>query len=444
MIRPLAAIVALTTLAACSHATTSPSAAPSGSGKIGYVRMDELVRKHPLYAQLAQYDQSIQAFDLRATAPRAVAQGPEIQARERDLQHQLSAAADRTKKLLDEKQKQYQAQEAAAITAALRSAGTGGPGAMQIAGSVNATAQQQTGGAAAQAQRDLESYRVTLQKQADAQIGAVQKALSDRANRTYRAQADRLQAGEAALSLRLANEDSAQRLALRTKLSSLALDDAAREDAQKQLAALDRKEADAVAAQRNRDQQTLAALQTQLRTQVQNDLRKQVDQIHQRSMMQLAQRQAALVKQMQVASANGPLVQTTVVNGKPQQQVNPNLPPALRSRIQQLHNDYQKRFQSDAQTTITEFNKTREDLSRRYAELHGVDAAATAGAQNQIATLKKKRDDLYGQITAQIGREVRVIAQERGISVVLTDVVAPVGGVDLTQDAMKDIESLHE
>lgn len=444
MIRPLAAIVALTALAACSHGASSPSAAPSGSSKIGYVRMDELVRKHPLYAQLAQYNQSIEAFDLRATAPSAVAQGPEIQARERDLQRQLNAAADRTKKLLDEKQKQYQSQEAAAINAALRSAGTGGPGAMQIAGSVNATAQQQTGGAATQAQRDLESYRVTLQKQGDAQIAAAQKALTDRASRTYRSEADRLQAGEAALSLRLANEDSAQRLALRTKLSSLALDDAAREDAQKQLAALDRKEADAVGAQRNRDQQTLTALQTQLRAQVQTDLRKQVDLIHQRTMTQLAQRQAALVKQMQVASTGGAVVQRTVVNGKPQQQVNSNLPPALRSRIEQLHNDYQKRFQNDAQTTIADFNKTREDLSRRYAQLHGVDAGATASAQSQIATLKKKRDDLYSQITAQIGREVRVIAQERGISVVLTDVVAPVGGVDLTSDAMKDIESLHE
>ena len=47
-------------------------------------------------------------------------------------------------------------------------------------------------------------------------------------------------------------------------------------------------------------------------------------------------------------------------------------------------------------------------------------------------------------MVAQIDREVRLIAQQRGISVVLTNVVAPAGGVDLTPDALKDIESLHE
>ncbi len=135
---------------------------------------------------------------------------------------------------------------------------------------------------------------------------------------------------------------------------------------------------------------------------------------------------------------------TNVVNGRIQQQINPNLPPALRSRIEQLHNDYQKRFQNDAKTTIADFEKTRQDLSRRYAELHGIDSASQQGAQNQIASLRKKRGDLYDQMVAQIDREVRVIAQQRGISVVLTNVVAPAGGVDLTPDALKDIESLHE
>ena len=117
---------------------------------------------------------------------------------------------------------------------------------------------------------------------------------------------------------------------------------------------------------------------------------------------------------------------------------------ALRTRIQQLHDDYQKRFQDDAKTTIADFEKTRADLSRRYAELHGVDVSAQHGAHAQILALRKKREDLYDEITGQIDREVRLIAQQRGISVVLSDVVAPAGGVDLTPDALKDIESLHE
>ncbi len=427
-------------LSGCSHATTAP--APAEKGAVGYVIMDDLVKKHPLYDQLARYDRSIEAFDLTSTAPQVAATDPHLAERERELQKQLNDAVDRTRKLIDQKQKQYQQQESAAIAAALRGAGAGGPSAAQIAGSVNATARQQQSGVAVQAQRDLNAYRSTLQKQDTAQINAASKALSERADRTYRAKAEELQSKESALSLKMASEDAPQRLALRTKLTSLALDDAAREDAQKQLAAIDRKEADALAAARNRDQQTLVALQAQLKDQVQGDINAQVAAIRKRSLGSLAQRQQTLTRQ--VSNVGGPVVKTTVVNGRVQQQVNNSLPPALKARIEQLHNDYQKRFQEDAKTTMADFNKTRQDLGKRYAQLHGVDGASQAGAQAQILSLRKKREDLYGEITAQIDREVRLIAQQRGISVVLTNIVAPAGGVDLTPDALKDIESLHE
>ncbi|HZO93829.1 MAG TPA: hypothetical protein VFB22_08650 [Candidatus Baltobacteraceae bacterium] len=443
MIRRIAVLVAVAALAACGHSTAQSASAPSGSGLVGYVRMDELVKKHPLYDQLARYDRSIDAFDLTTTAPAVASPDPKLLAREQTLERELSDAANRTNHLLAQKQKEYQEEENRAIDAALRGAARGGPSAAQIAGALNATARQQQTAVAAQAQRDLDAYRTDLGKQDQAQIAAVQKALNDRANRTYRAKADELQAKESALSLQLASDDAAERLALRTKLSSLALDDDARDQAQKQLAALDRKEADAVAAQRNRDQQTLSGLQAELHDQVQHDLDAQVAQIRKRSLGSLAQRQATLAKQVRT-EATAPVISMIGPDGKPQTRVNPNLPPDLRARIERLHQDYQKRFQADAKTTIAEFEKTRQDLSRRYAELRSVDASANAGAASEIAALRKKRDDLYDQITAQIDREVRLIAQQKGISVVVNDVVAPAGGVDLTPDAMKDIESLHE
>ncbi|HEY0394025.1 MAG TPA: hypothetical protein VGD01_05975 [Candidatus Elarobacter sp.] len=438
-LRRLAAAAALGALAACGHGQSQSGSA--GSGAVGYVRMDDLVKKHPLYDQLARYERSIQAFDLTSTAPQVARNDPQLVQREAALQKELRDAADRTQKLLGQKQQEYQQQEATAIAAAMRGAGQTGPSAAQIAGNVNATAAQQQSGAGVRAQRDFESYRKTLQKQDQAQIDAAQRALSARADRTYRAKVEELQSKESALSLKMASEDAAQRLALRTKLSSLALDDTAREDAQKQLAALDRREADALAAQRNRDQQTLSSYQAQLHDQVQSDLNAQVGSIRKRSIGSLAQRQTALAQRVR---SSGPVVQTTVVAGRPQQQINPNLPPALRSKIEQLHSDYQKRFQNDAKTTIADFEKTRKDLSRRYAELHGVAGASQQGAGAQILALRKKHDDLYDQMVAQIDREVRLIAQQRGISVVLTNVVAPAGGVDLTPDALKDIESLHE
>jgi Skp family chaperone for outer membrane proteins len=93
---------------------------------------------------------------------------------------------------------------------------------------------------------------------------------------------------------------------------------------------------------------------------------------------------------------------------------------------------------------VADFNTTRADLAHRYALLNGTDQSATLSAQAEIVSLQKKRADLYAEMVAQIGREVKTIAQQRGISVVVSDVAAPAGGVDLTDDAMKDIETLHE
>jgi hypothetical protein len=438
--RRLLALVACGALVACARG--GPTAAPPGApvtGKIGYVRMDDLVKKHPLFGQLAQYDSNIAALNLSTLVPRVLANGPALKAEEDRLQAQLRAAAKRTDDLLAQKGKSYQDRENAAIAAALRSAGApAGPSVGAIQSQMEGTARAQAVGAGAQAQRDLDNYRKQLQAQDAAQVTATEHTLAARADRTYRAKAEELNAKESALSLQLATADASERLTLRTRLSSLALDEAARDEANKAIAALDRKQADQVAALHNADQQTLAALHAQLQQSIQNDMRAQVAQIQQRSLARYKQRADQL--RTQFAPANGPLI-AAGPNGKAV--VNPNLPPALQERIKQLHANYAQAFQKDAQATIADFQKTRSDLSARYALLTGTDAAAAKSAQSEIRSLVKKRDDLYAQMVAQIDREVKTIAQEHGVSTVVST-VAPAGGVDLTADAMKDIESLHE
>jgi hypothetical protein len=437
----LLALVACGSLAACAHGGSSAPAASSApeSGRVGYVRMDDLVKKHPLYGQLAQYDSNIAALNLGTMVPHVLANGPELKREEARLEAQLDAAAKRTDALLAAKGKSYQDRENAAIAAALRGAGApGGPSVAGIQSQMEGTARTQAAGAGAQAQSDLDAYRKQLEAQDGAQVAAAQHTLAARADRTYRAKSDELSAQESALSLTLANGDAAERLSLRTRLSSLAMDDAARDEDNKALAALDRKEADALAALHNRDAQTLAALQTQLRAGIQQDMGTQVAQIRQRSVQRFRERADQL--RTQFTPGSGPLIATSPNGGS---QVNPNLPPALRQRISQLHADYTQAFQSDVKATVADFQKTRSDLTRRYALLTGTDVAAAQSAQLEIRSLEKKRDDLYGQMVAQIDREVKTIAQQRGISTVVSS-VAPAGGVDLTGDAMKDIETLHE
>lgn len=402
--------------------------------------MTDLVKVHPLYSQLSGYDESIQALNLSSIVPQVAKPDAAIAKEEAALQRELNAAADRTRRLLNQKSQQYQAREQRAIDLALRAKGPGAPSAAAIARQINAGAQGQSANVAAQANRDFESYRKTLIAQDNAELVAAQKALAQRAQRQFRAKQDELQAKESALSLDQANKNAATRLSLRTRLSSLALDDTQRDQVRGELTALDRGEADALAALKNRDGQTLAAYSAQLRASVQRDIRAKADDVHGRSIAKLRLREQDIRKQFSA----GPLVAAVVPSGKDDRRNAARLSPQLRATIQTLHSNYQKQFNSDAKSTIADFNRTREDLRRRYEQLRGIDAAAQSGAAAQIESLTKKRADLYGQMVAQIGREVRLLAQQRGISVVVTDPVANAGGVDLTSDAMKDIESLHE
>jgi len=440
VVRFAAAAIVIAALAACAKpAVTAPASTASGSGTVGYVRMTDLVKHHPLYSQLTGYDESIQALNLRSVVPDVAKPDASIVKAEAALQRELNAAAEHTRRLLAEKSQAYQVREQQAIALALRAPAGQAPSAAQIAQQINRNAQRQSLSVTAQANRDFDSYRKTLVAQDAGELQAAQKTLADRAGRQYRAKQDELQAKESALSLAEANRDAGTRLSLRTRLSSLALDDTQRDDVRNQLAALDRSEADALAAMKNRDAQTLAALGAQLRAGVQRDMQAKVNEIHGRSVAKLNIREQEIRKEFAggpLAAATLPRITATAKNG--------NLSPQLRSTIKALHDNYQKQFNRDAQATIEDFRRTRDDLRSRYEQLRGIDASAQNGAAAQIASLSKKRADLYGQMVAQIGREVRLLAQARGISVVVTDPVANAGGVDLTSDAMKDLESLHE
>ncbi len=432
-------MLALGALAACAKpAATAPPAVVSSGGTVGYVRMTDLVRHHPLYSQLTGYDNSIQALNLRTVVPDVAKPDAAIVKAEAALQSELNAAAEHTRRVLAQKSQAYQAREQQAIALALAAPAGHAPSAAEIAQQIDRTAQSQSRSVAAQASRDFDSYRKTLVAQDNGELQAAQKTLADRAGRQFRAKQDELQAKESALSLDQANRDAPARLSLRTRLSSLALDDTQRDTVRSQLAALDRSEADALAALKNRDSQTLATLAAQLRAQVQREMQAKAAEIHGRSVAKLNGREQDIRREFGSPAA------VVIPGAAPAAVKNANLSPQLRTTIKALHDNYQNEFNRDAKSTIADFARTREDLRRRYEQLRGIDASAQAGAAAQIASLTKKRADLYGQMVAQIGREVRLLAQARGISVVVTDPVANAGGVDLTSDAMKDLESLHE
>lgn len=427
-------------LVACGHPSTATDAASSppvaGANRVGYVRMDALVKVHPLYTQLARLDDDVAALQLRSIGAEVGRSGADIAGDERALQKELDQAADKTKKAIADKQNAYAKREQAAINAALGAvAGAGTASGAQIENGVAQRAGQQVERASLAAQSNFNAYRHQVVDQDRQAAASLQRSLAERATRQYRARAEELQKKEADFSLQQASEDAADRLSLRTKLSNLALDDASRADVKKQLDAVDQKEAQALGAVRARDEATLATLQKSLHAGVQNEFTAQATQLRKRTLAKIDARELdtrkALSLQLAVPRAGG----VTVPNG---------IAPDMRAKLEALHKKYQSDFNKDALQTIAQFKKTRADLTQRFRKIAGIDAGAQSSASGQIDALRRQRGDLYNEMVAQIGREVKVIARKRGVNVVVSDVVAPAGGVDLTADAEKDIESLHE
>ena len=423
-------VASLAVLALCACSRQPDVNSPQVRG-IGYVRLDDVVKKHPLYDQLAQIDSSIDALNLRTLSPSVPRTGAEIARDTAELNRELDAARLRTNTLLQQKQLDYERREQQAIHAAIVASGEKpGPPPAQA---MQSAAAQQGAVVEQQAGRDFAQYQQAVVAQDRAAVDAVSKQLADRAAREYRQKADELTAKESQTSLEAANSDSAQRLALRTKISNLALDDAARAQVKSQLAALDRKEADSVAGMRTKDSATLAAYQAQLRRQTDAEIAAQASGIHAQTAAKLRARGTAVSSQ----------VTTQIQNLAPGPPAG-GLSPGTQAKIAQIDRDYKTRFRADVGKTIADFNRARSELDTRFAELHGVDVGAQGAVGRQLDALHRQRDQLYNQIVAQIGREVQGVAAQRGLRVVFVNIVVPAGGIDLTDDAQKAIESIHE
>ncbi len=426
-IGPALLIASALTLGACNRAVDVNSPEVRG---IGYIRLDDVLKKHPLYAQLAQIDSNIDALSLRSLAPAVPKTGAQLARETTNLNRELEAARERANHVLQQRQSDYARREKEAVDAAIAASGesvNSAPGqSMQNAANAQASA------VSAQANADFAQYQQAVLAQDRAAVDAVSRQISLRADRQYRQKAEQLTAQESQVSLEYASRDSAQRLALRTKLNNLALDDASRAQVKSQLEALDRRESRAVAAMRAQDLATLSAYQRQLRQSTNAEVARQAAAIHQQTQMKLQSRHNTVASQVNSQIGTLPVQQGA------------GLSPGTQARIAQIQKEYRARFQADVNKTIADFNRTRTDLDARFGLLHGVDATAQGSVAKQLDALHKQRDRLYNQMVAQVEREVSGIAKRRGLRVVFDRFVTPAGGVDLTDEAEKDVESLHE
>ncbi len=406
----------------------APNVHSSSVRGVGYVKLDDVIKHHPLYPQLAQLDDAIAAINLQAAAPHVPLSAQQIAQQTSELNRELVAAQQRANKILAQKQRDYGRREEQAVSAAMAAAGVSGGGA-QAAARMSSTSAQQAQQAANAANADYVAYQQSVIAQDNAASSSIVRQLQVQAAQKYRAKAEQLQQNETDLSLRLTQQDAAQRLAVKMRLSNLALDPTERKEAQAQLDALNSKEESAMNAQRKADAATLRAYQAQLSQQTGEAVRNQVGAI-------TAQTQAKLAEHRNEVGAQLRNI------GPPSMPA--NLSPKVQEQIAQIHRQFVAQFQADVGKTIADYNATKADLDRQFEALHGADVGATGAAAKQLDALQRQRDDLYAQMVAQVQREATRIGREEGFSIVFIHVQAANGGYDLTNQLIKDIESLHE
>ncbi|MGB6520714.1 MAG: hypothetical protein WBE83_02950 [Candidatus Cybelea sp.] len=394
----------------------------------GYVRLDEAVKRHPLYPQLSQIDDAIAAINLRSSGPHVPLTARQITTQTAELNRELRAAQGRANKILAQKQRDYTRREQQAVASALAAAGVSGAGALasqQMSGASAVQAQQ----AAQAASADLQAYQQNVISQDNAATNSIANQLETQASQKYRAKAEQLQQNETDLSLRLTQQDAGARLAIKMRLSNLAMDPEARKQAQQQLGAINAKEAAQVNALRSTDAATLRAYKAQLDRQTSDAIRSQVGSITTQTKEKLEAHRSEVGSQLRsLAPATA----------------SPNLSPGVRAQIAKIQRQYSTQFQADAGKTLAEYNATKADLDRQFAAIHGADVGATGAAAKELNSLQKRRGELYGQIVGQVERDAARVAKDRGLSIVFVNVWAAAGGYDMTSQVISDVESQHE
>src|SRR5579863_1918364 len=308
----------------------------------GYVRLDDVVKHHPLYPQLSQLDDAIASINLRYTGRQVPLGAQQMAAQTAELNRELRDAQVRANKILAQKQHDYERRESQAVQAALQAAGVHGQGGLAAEQMSNQSALQAQQAASA-ANADYQAFQQNVVAQDNAASSSVMRQLQAQAEQKYRAKAEQLQQNETDLSLRLTQQDATARLAIKMRLSNLAMDPDARKQAVSQLAAINAKEAGEVAAQRSADAATLRAYRAQLDKETGTAMRSQVGAIQSQTQAKLEEHRNEVSSQIR---SLGPAATP------------PNLSPGVQAQIAQIHRQFVGRFQSDAKKTIQEYNET--------------------------------------------------------------------------------------
>jgi hypothetical protein len=358
----------------CALALLLVAAAP-GQHSVAFADLAQLVRAHPLYGVLRQYDREIAA--LRSTMNVTAASGPA------ESRH---VAPPRI--------------PVAAVAA---------PDGARERRATNAALAPQSG------DDELGAFSHDVTRETDASLAAYRTALATRVDRAYAARAQQLREKELTRAFDVEREDAGQRLSLRLKLADLHLTAPTRSRLAAKLAALDARERDAVAAVRRSDAAILAAYRTQVERAAAAAEAAMATELREKGGANVA------IRRNVAQAASGP--HTALPN--------------LRSQAAAFERD--GRVQSGDADVHGAMAAASASIATRFAQLRAADSQSTREISAQIAQLRQARAALYRRIVDEIRQDARAAAQERHVASVRFDAPRSAGSLDLTAVVRKEL-----
>ncbi len=425
-------------LTACSQQGGPLGTGSAGGSAVGWVDIDKVVQAHPLHPELQALEDQMALLDAQSvSAPQAVT--PQQRDAEAALERDLAAAQAQFEQDLSNRRVYYQQQAQEAMLQLESSA----QGATPQAGSVITTMQQQFNDQMKQLQisgaKTLTAYRTALYKEDGDHLRSVQRLLAADVAAKVRAKEAELGAKETAYQVQLARQDQDQRLNLKTKLENLSLSPQDRSQYAAQLQDIETREEFLINQLKTKDNAELTAYESALQKQASAKFDAERAATEKETQAKLAQRQDEMnVQFRQQASALGGKFNTQL------QQANQALAknPALQSKIQDIQNATQTKYEADAAQAMASYRQTRKALVDKYSAIAHIQFQDDQAIQAQIDGLAAQRRDLYARIVDQVQDQVRQIAQARGYAIVFDSVAGAGSAVDLTDQVAKAVAAL--
>jgi hypothetical protein len=400
-------LLLIATLAGC---------AAQAAGQNASVDLNAIVRAHPLYGTLAQYDRQI-------TALRSTLHVPEF-ARRREAFEHASSAAQRTLEQGAARTRAIAAMPSPSVANVKAGTSVSAPSESRVRSDMQQAYSRQASQLRAAAQQDMARYRAQLLAQQTAAFNNYVRSVNARVQQAYASRRQELYEKEATLELDLARAHSAKILSLRTKLRALTLSDERRHRLQAQIGAIGARDDALVAQQRKRDEAALASFAAPLQARARGDIARMRAQLQQRTAANLAARERVLTAQTAQRTALD--LGATARPAGASTGMNDQLDSLLRAQP----------------ADPSAFERARDDLAREFSAVRSADDAATRSTWTQIAALETLRAQLYTDIVTQIMNDARSVAHARGLGRVYIGRNAPSGSTDITQIVRSDFVAL--